>query len=268
MAGHVRRRLACFLRPSETLLVIVGDFETAEVERAVRERLTSITIPSAPCGQPERAAAPSFPEPERRLQIFGTSDDPTATIRLVERGPPYDHDDHAAYRLFARLAGGMFSSRLNLLLRESRGDTYGVMTRVVDRVDHSLLEIMVTVPVAAAGDAATAIVEELARLSDASRIESSEMVIARSVSLARLAASIETPTGLGGALLRAYLAGDPPTSVLDTYARVEALSAEDVAAAATRWVRPEKAPMFIVGDYRWLISHPVRVPGGVGFINL
>ena len=38
----------------------------------------------------------------------------------------------------------MFSSRLNLLLRASRGDAYGVITRVFDRVDHSLLERMTT----------------------------------------------------------------------------------------------------------------------------
>lgn len=46
-----------------------------------------------------------------------------------------------------------------------------------------------------------------------------------------------------------------------------ALDAAAVAAAARRWVRPEKAPMVIVGDYLWLFTHPVRVPGGVGFVG-
>lgn len=267
-AARVRRRLACFVRPSETLLVIVGDVQTSAIEASVRERLGSITVPTAPCGAPQRAAAPSFPEPERRLQIFGTGDDPNAVIRLIERGPPHDHEDYAPYRVFATLAGGMFSSRLNLLLRESRGDAYGVVTRVYDRVDHSLLEISVMVPVSSAGDTATAIVDELSRLRDASSIEESELSLARTVELARRAAAIETPSGLGSALVRAYLAGDPPSSILEEYARVEAMTAADIAAAGSRWIRPEKAPMVIVGDYRWLISHPVRVPGGVGFINL
>lgn len=265
--ARVRQRLACFLRPSESRLVIVGDVDAAVAESAVREHLSAITIPSAACGRPERAAPPSFPDPEHRLMIHGTGDEPNATIRLVERGPPADHADYAAYRLYARLAGGMFSSRLNLLLRENRGDTYGVITRVVDRVDHSLLEITVMVPVAAAGYAAAAIVEELARLNDAPRIEASEMDVARTVELAGLAGALDTGTGIGVELVRAFLAGRPSESILENYARVEALTSADVASAATRWVRPEHAPMVIVGDYRWLFSHPVRVPGGVRFVN-
>lgn len=123
------------------------------------------------------------------------------------------------------------------------------------------------VPVAAAGYAAAAIVEELARLNDAPRIEASEMDVARTVELAGLAGALDTGTGIGVELVRAFLAGRPSESILENYARVEALTSADVASAATRWVRPEHAPMVIVGDYRWLFSHPVRVPGGVRFVN-
>ena len=264
--SDVLRRLAQLLPPSKTALIIVGDVDPARTEALVRERLGPATLRVAPTPA-TRSAPPVFPEPTPRLMIFPTGDEPIASTRLIERGPPRHHDDHAAFRLYVRLAGGMFSSRLNLRLREQRGDTYGVMSRVIDRADHSLFEISVVVPVQAVGDAAASIVGELSRLCDASQITSEEMSLARTVELARLSASLDTAAGLGSALVGAHLAGEPPESILQTYRRVEHVTPADVAEVGRRWVRPEHAPMVVVGDWRWLISHPVRVPGGVAFIT-
>lgn len=263
--ARVRRHLARMAAPAESALVVVGDVDAAALESAIRERFAILAPGSAAPRTP--GAAPEFPDPDTRLRIFGTRPEPSAIIRLVERGPAIEHEDYAAFRLFARLAGGMFSSGLNLRLRESRGDAYGVITRVSDRFDHSVLELSVVVPVGAAGAAAASVVEELARLSDPERIDAEELEIARTVELAELAASLDTSTGLGRALVAAFLAREAPSSIDDTYARVAALDAAAVAAAARRWVRPEKAPMVIVGDYLWLFTHPVRVPGGVGFVG-
>jgi len=263
--ARARRQLASLLVPARSALVIVGDVDASAVEQAVRQRFSSIAGVEL-AGIRDRAP-PRFADPATRLRIHGTRDEPSALVRLIEHGPPIEHEDYAAFRLFARLAGGMFSSGLNLRLRETRGDAYGVMTRVSDRVDHSALAITVVVPVASASSAASAIVDELARLSDASRIEPEELEIARSVELAELAASLETSTGLGGALAAAFLAGQPPSSIIDTFSRVAELDASAVAAAGRRWVRPDKAPMIIVGDYLWLFTHPVRVPGGVDFAD-
>lgn len=264
--GDVLRRLAQLLPPSKTALIIVGDVDPAQTEALVRARLGSAALRVAPTAV-SRSAPPGFPQPTPRLMIFPTGEEPIASARLIERGPPRHHDDHAAFRLYVRLAGGMFSSRLNLILREQRGDTYGVMSRVVDRADHSLFEISVVVPVQAVGDAAASIVGELSRLCDADQITSEEMSLARTVELARLSASLDTAAGLGSALVGAHLAGEPPESILQTFRRVELATPADVAEVGCRWVRPDHAPMVVVGDWRWLISHPVRVPGGVAFIN-
>lgn len=263
----VHRHLARVLTPSESLLVVVGDVDAAALEAQIRERFA---FPSAG-GQPraQLPPTPSFPQPgATRLRIHPTRDQPNAIIRLVERGPAIHHADYPAFRLFARLAGGMFSSRLNLSLRESRGDTYGVMTSVYDRSDHSILDIMIVVPVAAAGHAASAIVEELRRLSTRTEIDDEELRIARSVELAELDASLETSAGLGRALVEAFLAHEPPTAIVESYARVAALDAASVASVAARWVRPDGAPMVIIGDGLWLFTHPVRVPGGVTIVGM
>lgn len=263
--ARARRQLASLLVPARSALVIVGDVDAATVGQAVRQRFSSLV--RAELATSRERASPTFSDPATRLRIHGTRDEPSALVRLIERGPPIEHEDYAAFRLFARLAGGMFSSGLNLRLRETRGDAYGVMTDVSDRVDHSILQIAVVVPVASASSAASAIVAELARLSDASRIEAEELEIARSVELAELAAALETSTGLGRALAAAFLAGQPPSSIADTFARVAELDAEAVATVGRRWIRPDKAPMIIVGDSLWLFTHPVRVPGGVDFAD-
>jgi len=262
----VRQRLRQFLAPSQTAIVVVGEVDPAEVHAAVRERLGDLPAAEAPPSPAERAA-PRFPDPQTRLRIYGTEDEPSAVTRLVERGPARDHEDFAAYRVLGRLAGGMFSARLNLQLRESRGATYSVLARVVDRTDHSLLEISLVTPVADAGHAAETMVEELERLGHADRITDDEMELARRVELARIAASVETPTGLGTALVDAFLAGEEPSAIVEEYDRVAALDRRAVADVASRWLRPEKAPMVIIGDYVWLFAHSVHVPGGVAFIG-
>ena len=78
---------------------------------------------------------------------------------------------------------------------------------------------------------------------------------------------MDTPAGLGQTLVTAFAARESPDTLRRTYARVASLTASDVASVARRWVRPEKAPMVVVGDATWLFTHPIRVPGGVGFVD-
>ncbi|MFK7992435.1 MAG: M16 family metallopeptidase [Sandaracinaceae bacterium] len=262
----VRTPLMTLLAPHETALIVVGDIDASQVEAHVRSVLGELEPPPA-AEASERAPAPSFPTPETRLVVHGTGAGPTAHIQLSERGPPLDHPDHPAFRVLARLAGGLFSSRLNLALREQRGDAYGVVSRVVDHDDHALLEISVAVQLSSAGDASAAIVEELARLSDPAQIGDNELSLARTVELADLRRMVDTPTGLGAALAMAFAARQSPEALGQTYSRVSELTPADIAATARRWVRPDKAPMVVVGHHLWLFTHPIRVPGGVGFVE-
>ncbi|MEQ9076556.1 MAG: insulinase family protein [Sandaracinaceae bacterium] len=264
--ADVRQRLAELLPPSRTMVVLVGDLDPLRAEALVRQRLGPVR-PRSVARALRPAPAPVFPAPSPRLMIYPTSDHPSASIYLLDRGPARHHRDHAAYRLYVRMAGGMFSSRLNLHLREQRGDTYGVIGQVHDRGDHALFQLGLVVPVEVAGDAASAIVRELDRLRDADRIGEEEMERARAVELARLSSTLDTAAGLGGALVGAHLAGQPPGAIVDTYHRVERATPAEVAEAGRRWIRPEHAPMQIIGDYLWLSTHPVRVPGRVSFIH-
>ncbi|AKF10949.1 M16 family metallopeptidase [Sandaracinus amylolyticus] len=265
--ARVRARVAQFLRPESTALIVVGDFDPADLESRIRARWDALV---APPSTPPRAAlqAPAFPTPDPRLRIYPTDDDPRAVLRLVERGPPRDHEDYAAFCVLARLAGGMFSAAINLRFREQRGDTYGVAARVIDEVDHTLLEIQMVVPVATVGDAASNVVAELERLSDASRITAEELSLARNVELARRAGRFDSAWGSAYTLAVAFMVGDAPEAILATSARIERVTAEEVATVARRWVRPDHAPMVIIGAWSWMISHPVRVPGGVSIIGL
>lgn len=265
--GDVRRRLGQLLPPEQTALVLVGDVDPGRAEALVRRHLGG-AAPQRVATPAARAAPPTFPEPSPRLMLFPAGREPNAYVRLIERGPPRDHPDHPAFRLYVRMAGGMFSSRLNLELREQRGETYGVMSRVVDLADHALFEISVVVPVAAVDRVAATIVGELSRLCDARRITSEEMSLARTIELARLSAALDTSAGLGEALVAAHLAGEGPESIERVYRAIEHTTPADVAEVGCRWVRPDHAPMIVVGDYRYLVSHPFRVPGGVGFIAL
>jgi hypothetical protein len=74
----------------------------------------------------------------------------------------------------------------------------------------------------------------------------------------------------GQAIALATRSGEATTSLTQraTITTIDHVTAEDVAAVSRRWIRPDHAPMVIIGAWTWMISHPVRVPGGVGIMGL
>lgn len=259
-----RPRLRRLLPAGATTLVLVGDLELDAAERAAREAFAGVDlIPGEPAAP---SAPPEFPTPFPRLVIH-PSRDALAFVRLIERGPARAHPDYAAFRVYGQLAGALFSASVNVELREHRGHSYGVVGEIVDRADHSLLEVAFAVPVTVVGDAASTLVAELERLCDPSRVPDAELELARTAELSTLVADVDSTAGLGGAVVAAWLDGQGLDDLGRRHRWLRDASAAEILGRACRWVRPEHAPMTVTGDSTWLYSHPIRVPGGVGFVE-
>ena len=109
------------LVPSSATLIVVGDLEAVDVEALGR------AVFDGWAGDP---AAPSSPDVTprgggRRVVLVDRPGSVQSMLMVGHDGPPRKVDDYVAMSTMALVLGGMFSSRLNLKIREEKGYAYG-----------------------------------------------------------------------------------------------------------------------------------------------
>jgi predicted Zn-dependent peptidase len=109
------------LVPSSATLIVVGDLEAVDVEALGR------SVFEGWVGDP---AAPSSPDVTprgggRRVVLIDRPGSVQSMLMVGHDGPPRKVDDYVAMSTMALVLGGMFSSRLNLKIREEKGYAYG-----------------------------------------------------------------------------------------------------------------------------------------------
>jgi predicted Zn-dependent peptidase len=115
--GDVQAFFDAWYRPSNAVLVIVGDFEPATALELVERHFGNISSAPAP-------PQPDITEPQRIAPLEVVREDPLATQPAAIIGwqiPPADHPDHHALELLGRILSDGESSRLHRrLVRDDR----------------------------------------------------------------------------------------------------------------------------------------------------
>jgi zinc protease len=110
-AARIRAFYQRWYRPDNMAVIVVGDFNVADVERMVREEFGK--IPKAPAGfsRPQ----PGVPGHDSTLVSIATDHEaPNTTVDLYAMLPPRDQETVGAFRerLVERLGNGMLNTRL------------------------------------------------------------------------------------------------------------------------------------------------------------
>jgi zinc protease len=236
---HYRRHY----RPSNAIVAAVGAFETDRMLDQIMDSFGSL-----PGGESDDAIVTPEPEQrgERRVVVHG--DDPTAFVAVAYRAPAAGDDDYFAYQILDTVLGGaksmnLFganppnrSSRLYEALVASELAT-SVSSGLVATVDPFLYTITATVRTGAdAGAVEERILAEVERIR-ADGLAPEELERAVKQSQAQFAYSSESVTDQGFWLGFAECIADQPW--LSEYLnRLEAVSPDDVARVARRWLLP------------------------------
>jgi predicted Zn-dependent peptidase len=145
------------------------------------------------------------------------------------------------------ILGGLFNSRLNMKLREEKGYTYGAgagfdLRRAAGPfAARAAVNTEVTVP------AITDMLAELDRIREAP-VTADELRAARDFLVGIFPLRFETPSAVVGALA-GMVTHDLPDDELNRYrAAIEAVTVEDVLAAARARIDPARAAIVLVGD--------------------
>jgi zinc protease len=230
-------------QPCATTLIIVGDVDIDTVERMIAGTLEAWSGVAVP-----RIRANDKPvRTSRAVQIVRKGDAPQSELRIGHVGVSRTHPDYFSITVMNAVMGGLFSSRINLNLREAHGYTYGASSAFEWRREAGPF----VVGTAVASDVTVPAIQETLKEIDRMRAEpisESELSLATSYLAGVFPIRYETTAAIAAALATLTIYG-LPADWYDTYrARMGAVTVNDVLEAARKYVHPESLQIVVVGD--------------------
>ncbi|GHJ06101.1 peptidase M16 [Micromonospora humidisoli] len=230
-----------FLRPGT--LIVAGDLDRLDLDA-----LGAAAFAGTGGGLAERSGPIEVPLPAgRRIILVDRPGSVQSTLRLGHPAPHRAHPDHVPMTLAGTVLGGAFTSRLNHLIREVRGYTYGIRGDFASSRRFGRFAVSSGVQTAVTAPALVEAVGEISR-TRAGGVTEDELAVARSWRAGQLSVELQSPRAIASALTTLVVHDLPD----DYHARLrEALLAADVAqvsAAAATHLHPEALTLVIEGD--------------------
>lgn len=251
-AADIRAHHDAHYGPGRGTLVLAGDFGTDPLP-AVSDALGGWQRDTAAVDHEIPAAA------EPRALLIHRPGAVQADVRLGGFGLDRRHPDYAALRLGGFVLGGGFLSRLNRVLREERGYTYGIQLANTPARSGGLLAMHASfrteVAVAAIAEAS-----ELLRVDGDRGITPAELADAVNFLVGIAPLRCATASGISdqvAALIEAGLGADYVNAHTAALLRV---TAEEATAAVARHLGADGLSLVVVGDAD-VLAEPLRAAG-------
>jgi zinc protease len=225
-------------------LIAAGDVEPNDLAESVGERFGGIESPPPP-----EIPEPAIPSPERvRIRVVDRPGSPQTELRVGHAAVSRKHPDWSALNVLNALFGGKFTSRINLVLRERHGLTYGVSSRFVPRLGRGPFLISTAVANEGTGLAVREMLAELERLRQ-EPVGADELAETKSYLLGLFPYTLQTIDGIAYHLenLVVYDLPDDYYSPESYVARLEAVDRDEVLRVARAHLHPDRASVVAVG---------------------
>ncbi len=244
--GIARAQLVAFWRqnfvPNNAALIVVGDITESEVKGLVQQAFGD--------WQPGTPAATALESPHTtasRLIVVDKPGAPQTQLWIGAIGAPRRTADYAAIQVLNSALGGIFSSRLNLNLREDKGYTYGAFSAFVMRKAAGPFFALSGVRTDVTGPALKEMMKEVTGMAS-TPLSADELQLARAALVQSLPGDFETDQSTAGTFGAIYVYD----LGLDYWARYPSLIAGvDTAAttaAAAKYLVPARLRVVAVGD--------------------
>jgi zinc protease len=230
--------------PNNAALVVSGQITVADL-RPMVEKAFGDWEKGAPVAATPGTSMPSTTP--ARLVIVDKPGAPQTQVRVTSVGVPRATPDYEAIRVMNETLGGLFSSRINLNLREQHGYTYGASSQFVFRRSAGPFVVASGVRTDVTAPAVTEIFKEIRRIRD-TPMTPEEMTLAKDSLVRSLPAEFETSSRITGSTANIYLYDLGLDYFAKSPARLSAVTAEQAKAAAEKYLVPEALITVAVGD--------------------
>lgn len=243
---------AAHYHPAATTLIVVGDVTPGEARALAERRLGDWNVPGgvdasagAAAAEPNDPARPA--RAARRTVVVNKPGAPQSELRVGHVGVPRTHPDHLPIVVMNAILGGLFSSRINLNLRERNAFTYGANSAFEWRRGAGPFVVSTAVKSEVTADALAEILREIDGMR-AAPPSASEVELATEYLAGVFPIRYETTAAVAGALAAAVLYALPDDWFSSYRARVRAITPALVHAAAVAHLDPSRLLALAVGD--------------------
>ncbi len=259
--GLDRDRVAAFhaltYRPASTTLVFVGDITSARAQKLAEAGFEGwgTSIGSGPPIAPVDAVRHAG----RRTIVVAKVAAAQSELRVGHLGVPRAHPEYLTIVVMNAILGGLFSSRINLNLREKNAFTYGASSLFDWRRGAGPFVVSTAVKSDVSGRAVQEILAEIERMRDAPPT-ASELELATEYLAGVFPIRYESTAAVAAALARATIFGLGDEWFREYRQRIRAVTAAGVHAAARTHLDPAGVLVLAVGDPS-VIDVPLRNAG-------
>jgi zinc protease len=228
--------------PNNSALVVAGDITMAEL-RPIAEKAFGAWQRGTP-------ATPSLAGPaatQARILVVDRPGAPQTQLRVATIGAPRSVSEFQAIQVMNTALGGLFSSRINMNLREEHGYTYGAGSGFDFRRGAGPFAIATGVRTDVTAPAVTEILKEVRGMAE-SPMKTEELARAKDARTQSLPAGFQTSQAAAASIAQLFIYD----LGLDYYShvaeRVSAVSTDEALAAAKKYLVPERMVIVAVGD--------------------
>ncbi|MFY1634038.1 M16 family metallopeptidase [Solwaraspora sp. WMMB335] len=230
------------VHPAGAHLVLVGDVAPKRALDTAEQALGDWN------GAGRQLQLPPAPEPRPApLLLVDRPGSVQSSVRIALPAVDRRHPDHAALQLANMVFGGYFSSRWVENIREDKGYSYSPYSLVEHSVAGSALLLAADVATEVTAPALLETLHELGRLAVLPP-GADELEQARQYALGTLQLGMATQAGLAGVATTYAGFGLPLEFLAEHSARLAAVTRDEVAAAATRYLAPASSLGVVLGD--------------------
>jgi zinc protease len=184
-----------------------------------------------------------------RLAVVPREGAAQSELRIGHLSTRRDTPDYPALLVMNALLGGQFVSRVNLKLREEKGYTYGARTGFDWHKGMSPFSLQASVHTAVTADAIRDSLAEIEGIRGVRPPTAQELVLAKASLTRGYPRNFETAQQVGRAVAQLALYGLPDSYFADFIPKVNAVTADELMAAAQTYLHPDRLTTLIVGDH-------------------
>jgi zinc protease len=252
-----------YYTPQNAALVFVGDLNEAEAKKLASDALGSWTGPPTETPRP-----PSGNTIASRVVIVDKAGAPQTALRIAQLGLMRSDPDFERLDLANTIMGGLFSSRINLNLREEHGYTYGAFSALVENRGQGPFLIGASVRTDVTGASIEEILKEVTGMVE-KPVTEDELRMAKESTIRTLPAQFETTGSTAGTIASLYLYDMAPDYYQTLPGRIASITAPDVQSVAKKYLVPDRMLIIAVGDREKIEPQITKLNlGGVAFRDL
>ena len=229
--------------PNNMILGVVGDFDSAAMERKLREAFGKLSK-----GQAFPKIDIPFHDPVPGIYFAQKNDVNQSTVTMVDLGIERRNPDYYAVEVLNDLFGEGFSSRLFVGIRTKRGLAYGVGGGIGAAYDHpGILRITAGTKSGTTAAIIDALREEINNLLK-NGVKDDEVKKSKDSILNSFIFSFDSKAKVLAERLNYEFFGYPADFLERYRAGIEKVTAAEVNRVARKYIRPEKLATLVVGN--------------------